>query len=548
MGERYMKKILCLIIISLFCLSSILPVVNGIHAKKKINFLENSLDMNLQIPPSNRWMKTFGGKSYDNGESVQQTSDGGYIITGVTKSFGNDWDVWLIKVDNNGNRVWDKTFGGTDIDEGRSVQQTNDKGYILGGYTSSYSTGGFDVWLIKTDSSGKELWNRTFGGVFNDYGLSVQQTSDGGYIITGQTDSFGYGERYKSDFWLIKTDSSGKELWNRTFGGTENDGGYFVEQTTDGGFIITGYIMSFGAEDWDVWLIKTDSSGKELWNRTFGGTSTDVGYSVQQTSDGGYIIVGGTVSYGAGDYDIWLIKTDGNGDEIWDRTYGELHSDIGYSIQQTSDMGYIIAGTFEIFDADSINIEVWLIKTNSTGYEMWNRTFGGTGNDWSFSVQQTTDFGYIITGKTGSFDAGEMDVWLIKTDAEGVANDLPEKPTITGEKNGRVGEEYEYKFVSTDPNEDEISYFIDWGDNTSTGWTRKLPSGEYYNSSHTWSEKENYTIKAKAKDIYGAESNWATFEVTVPKTKVINFQLFLQRFFQRFPIIIKILNQIILKI
>jgi hypothetical protein len=493
-------------------------------------------------------MKTFGGKSYDNGESVQQTSDGGYIITGVTKSFGNDWDVWLIKVDNNGNRVWDKTFGGTDIDEGRSVQQTNDKGYILGGYTSSYSTGGFDVWLIKTDSSGKELWNRTFGGVFNDYGLSVQQTSDGGYIITGQTDSFGYGERYKSDFWLIKTDSSGKELWNRTFGGTENDGGYFVEQTTDGGFIITGYIMSFGAEDWDVWLIKTDSSGKELWNRTFGGTSTDVGYSVQQTSDGGYIIVGGTVSYGAGDYDIWLIKTDGNGDEIWDRTYGELHSDIGYSIQQTSDMGYIIAGTFEIFDADSINIEVWLIKTNSTGYEMWNRTFGGTGNDWSFSVQQTTDFGYIITGKTGSFDAGEMDVWLIKTDAEGVANDLPEKPTITGEKNGRVGEEYEYKFVSTDPNEDEISYFIDWGDNTSTGWTRKLPSGEYYNSSHTWSEKENYTIKAKAKDIYGAESNWATFEVTVPKTKVINFQLFLQRFFQRFPIIIKILNQIILKI
>jgi hypothetical protein len=539
-----MKKILCLIIISLFCLSSILPVVNGIYAEKKINFLENSLDMNLQLPPSNRWMKTFGGISYDNGEYVQQTSDGGYIITGVTKSFGNGWDVWLIKVDNNGNMVWDKTFGGTDIDEGRSVQQTTDEGYILGGYTSSYSTGGFDVWLIKTDSSGKELWNRTFGGVYNDYCLSIQQTSDGGYIITGQTDSFGYGERYKSDFWLIKTDSSGKELWNRTFGGTENDGGYFVEQTTDGGFIITGYISSFGAEDWDVWLIKTDSYGNQIWNRTFGGTSTDVGYSVQQTSDGGYIIVGGTASYGAGDYDVWLIKTDGNGDEIWDRTYGGLYSDIGYSVQQTSDMGYIIAGTFEIFDADSINIniEVWLIKTDSTGYEMWNRTFGGTGNDRGFSVQQTTDFGYIITGKTGSFDAGEMDVWLIKTDTEGVANDLPEKPTIIGEKNGRVGEEYEYEFVSIDPNEDEISYFIDWGDNTSTGWTSTLPSGEYYNYSHTWSEKENYTIKAKAKDIYGAESDWATFEVTVPKTKVINFQLFLQRLIQRFPLFEKILN------
>ncbi len=200
---------------------------------------------------------------------------------------------------------WQKTFGGSNKDFGRSVQQTSDGGYIIAGTTKSFGAGYYDAYFIKTDSEGNFQWQKTFGGTIDDYAWSVQQTSDDGYIIAGYTHSFSVG---KADVYLIKTDPNGNQQWQKTFGGSESDGGYSVKQTTDGGYIITGRTKSFGAEGYDVYLIKTDSEGNLLWQKTLDGSLGDMGHSVQQTTDGGYIIAGFTSSFGAGYYDVYLIK------------------------------------------------------------------------------------------------------------------------------------------------------------------------------------------------------------------------------------------------
>jgi hypothetical protein len=371
--------------------------------------------------PELEWSKTFGNLGDDIGQSVRQTSDGGYIIAGFTESYGAGGDdVWLISTDSNGNKVWDKTFGGTSDDAGWSVQQASDGGYIIAGGTSSYGGGEWDAWLIKTDSNGDKVWDKTFGGTSDDDGISVRQTSDGGYIIAGFTESYGAGG---DDVWLISTDSNGDKVWDKTFGGTSDDAGWSVQQTSDGGYVIAGSTSSYGAGGEDVWLIKTDSSGNKVWDKTFGGAFFDDGESVQQTSDGGYIIAGYTESYGAGGEDVWLIKTDSNGNKVWDKTFGGTSDDAGWSVQQTSDGGYIIAGGTSSYGAGEW--DAWLIKTDSNGDKVWDKTFGGTSDDDGISVRQTSDGRYVIAGATVSYGAGGEDVWLIRLGPEGGVQNTP---------------------------------------------------------------------------------------------------------------------------
>ena len=355
--------------------------------------------------------KNFGGNLWDYGNSVQQTIDGGYIITGeISSSENGSSDIWLIKTDSEGQEEWNQTFDGNDRDYGKSVKQTVDGGYIIIGSTGSDYY--YDVWLIKTDPKGTEEWNQTFGGDNKDYGNSVQQTIDGGYIITGEISSSGNGP---SDVLLIKTDQQGQEEWIQTFGGSDYDIGNSIEQTYDGGYIITGSTRSYGNGSSDVLLIKTDQQGQEEWIQTFGGGYIDIGNSIKQTSDNGYIITGYTQSYGNGSRDVWLIKTNSQGNEEWNQTFGGSYIDIGNSIQQTIDGGYIITGS----RGTDYYSDLWLIKTDYQGNEEWNQTFGGNDYDFGNSVQQTTDDGYIIIGHTKSYGNGGYDIFLIKTDSEG---------------------------------------------------------------------------------------------------------------------------------
>ncbi|MAW83526.1 MAG: hypothetical protein CL832_03690 [Crocinitomicaceae bacterium] len=379
---------------------------------------EEEVDDVPDVPIS--WTKTFGGTDWDVGSSVQQTTDGGYIITGSITSFGNgSEDVYLIKTDGNGDSLWTKTFGGTGWDVGSSVQQTTDGGYIITGGVESFGNGNDDVYLIKTDQSGNELWSKTFGGVDGEGGSSVQQTNDGGYIIAGSTSSFGNW----SDLYLIKTDGSGNEQWFKIFGGTYLDVGESVQQTNDGGYIITGVTSSFGNGSEEVLLIKTDGNGDSLWTKTFGGTDMDEdwGNSVQQTNDGGYIITGWThpdpTPGSFEDSEVLLIKTDGSGNEEWTKTFGGADGESGSSVQQTNDGGYIIAGSTSSFGNG--NEDVYLIKTDGSGNEQWFKTFGGVDGESGSSVQQTNDGGYIIAGSTSSFGNGGSDIYLIKTDENG---------------------------------------------------------------------------------------------------------------------------------
>ena len=358
--------------------------------------------------PDTLWTRTYGGSNTDFGYSVQQTTDGGYIIAGYTTSYGAGAQVYLIKTDAFGNLQWYRTLSAANY--GHSVQQTSDGGYIIAGHTQSYGAGDFDVSLIKTDTSGFIQWYHIFGGTEGDYGYSVQQTTDEGYIVVGYTNSYSSG----SQVYLIKTDTNGDSLWTKTFGGNFSSSGYSVRQNTDGGYIIAG-CTNLGTSV-DVYLIKTDAYGDSLWTKTFGGSEEDYGYSVQQTNDGGYIIAGYTQSYGAGSRDVYLIKTDADGNQQWYRTFGGISYDEGLSIQLTSDCGYIIAGYTESYGTGIC--DVYLIKTDDSGNQQWSQTFGGINAERGWSVQQTSGGGYIIVGYTNSYGAGGSDVYLIKLASE----------------------------------------------------------------------------------------------------------------------------------
>ena len=364
------------------------------------------------------WAKSHGGSGGDQAASIQQTSDGGFIFAGTTSSYGaGNSDILLRKDEASGNLAWQKTYGGSSGDVARSIQQTSDGGYIVAGYTSSYGAGNSDIWVLKLNSTGNVTWQRTYGGSGTEEAESIQQTSDGGYIVAGRTYSYGAGN---SDIWVLKLNSTGSVTWHRTYGGSIYDYAESIQQTSDGGYIVAGYTSSYGAGSGDMWVLKLNSTGSVTWQKTYGGSGTEEAESIQQTSDGGYIVAGHTSSYGAGTWDYWVLKLNSTGSVTWQKTYGGSDEENAESIQQTSDGGYIVAGYTYSYGAGSEDI--WVLKLNSTGSVTWQKTYGGSSTDIAYSIQQTSDGGYIVAGYTESYGAGGSDIWLLKLDSTG---DIP---------------------------------------------------------------------------------------------------------------------------
>ncbi len=356
-------------------------------------------------PPAEEWNRTYEINGITSVESLQQTADAGYILAGNTKSNArSNYDISLVKIGPTGSEQWNRTFGGTFSDDrAKSVLQTLDGGYLIAGSTSAcWDNCPDDVWLIKMSAQGQEQWNLTLGGTGDEEMAFVQQTADGGYILIGNTDSYGAGS---FDIWFVKVDSNGNMQWNNTLGGIERDKANSVSQVP-GGYIIGGYTGSYSAGDFKFWLVKTDTKGEELWNNTFRGWAD----SIQQTRDGGYIIAGMTQS-GVHHKDFLLVKTDSNGTEQWYRTFGGVGAEFNPSVRLSPDGGYILGGETFSFDDD-----YWLIKTDEDGNVQWDRTFEGHGMD---SFQQTLDGGYIFKGDFYDPSKNLGVKALIKTDSNG---------------------------------------------------------------------------------------------------------------------------------
>jgi hypothetical protein len=364
------------------------------------------------------FQKTIGGSGDDVANCVKQTLDGGYIIVGYTSSFGAGLkDVYAIKTDKFGDTVWTRTYGGVNDDVGNAVVQNADSTYVIVGSTLSFGAGQQNVYVIKINSNGDTLWTRTYGGTSLESGNDIKALSPSGYIITGYTFSFGAGEE---DAYLIKINNSGDTLWTRTFGGENgNEAGNSVSLTSTNGYVITGYTTTFGAGGYDIYIITTNSAGTVTGTiHTYGGALGDeYGNCGIQTSDGGLILCGSTTSFGNGFDDMYIIKTDVDGTIQHQKTFGGTSYDVANCVGLTVDGGYIFVGSTQSFGNG--NQYVYLIKTDASLTENFSKIIGGSGFNQGNSVMQTSDGGYIVAGSTKSFGQGGWDVYLIKTDANG---------------------------------------------------------------------------------------------------------------------------------
>jgi hypothetical protein len=363
------------------------------------------------------WGRTYGGSEYDVANSIQQTADGGYIVSGSTDSFGSYRDHWILKLDGGGNVSWQKTYGG--FPSGwTDTQQTSDGGYIVAGQTYTAPLGKYssslDVLVLKLDGAGDVSWQKAYGGRSRDAVNSVRQTADGGYILVGSTHSF---EADHGDPWILKLDSVGNVSWQKAFGRSGEDLVSPIQQTTDGGYIVAGNTVSPDAPVYDFWVMKLDSAGNVSWQKSYQDSDIGRAMAIGCTADGGCVLAGFMYSLEADDYDFWVMKLDSAGNVSWQKSYGGGFDDVAQSVHPTAEGGYVVAGYTDSF-GDGYR-DLWVLKLDGSGNVSWQKTYGGSRADLARSVEQTADGGYVVAGSTNSFGVGNDDFFVLKLDANG---------------------------------------------------------------------------------------------------------------------------------
>ncbi len=548
-----MKKKLLGIFVCMLLIATALPAVGTTTELKERQsasaFIKNQEVVKGNVRPLHdlevEWNNLYGGENHEVFRNVKQTTDGGYITVGVwnTTSHG------LVKLDANGDIEWNATaLPNTSLwPRCYIVEQTSDGGYITAGCHEDGVGFGYNRCVWKVDEDGNTEWLRIYDDPLYGYHMCIQETDDGGYIVSGEID-VAPGDW---DVLLLKINSTGDIEWQHIWSyGNLGDNAYAVRQTPDGGYILSGR-TEHGGNNADLLVIKTDSVGNIEWDKTYGGEKWEWSQAndILLASDGGYYFLAETDTYGAGSRDIWLVKTDANGNEEWNKTYGGEKWEMSGGMDFTDDGGIIITGTLDSYGFTPPKSEGLVIKTDENGILEWQQTFGYEEIDQLQGACSTSDGGYIVAGNsdsTGTSGAGLYDGWLIKIKA--FENNPPDKPSKpSGKTKVDPGKMYTYKTSTSDSDGDQVYFMWDWGDGNFSEWLGPYDSGEECETENYWDEGGKYDIKVRAKDEHGAESDWAT-----PKTKStqfykpfnFNFPL-LSWLFERFPNMFPILRHML---
>jgi len=373
--------------------------------------------------PDENWdHKIFGSSGPDSGNDIILNQAGNYIVCGNSEpddSLGTEG--WVTEIDADGNTLWSHMYGGEENDVLNSIiELPGGSGYLFAGYTKSYSAGFKDVWVVKTDSNGNELWSKNFGGPEADIATDIIAVENGNFVVTGYTNvskrADTINNKINSQVLVLKIDSAGNEIWSRSYGGDGADKGYSVCWSEEENYVISGQTSSSGAGEDDILLLKLDPGGNEIWTKTFGGESSESGRSIIEDSESNFIITGYTSSYGNGASDIWILKTDKDGNELWNRCTGRNASDCAYQVIEDSAGDYVVTGYSEPDTGGMPDLILAVIPRSGNEDEIIYTVYGGNMPDYGYSlVEDVESDKYIITGLTDSY--GELgDMWLVRFD------------------------------------------------------------------------------------------------------------------------------------